>query len=145
MTIGMMSMFPKFTICFFIFITQVGFIGLTVVLFQLRSSIIADLPSTGLKYKPMLKNKACALTVLGIFTGLASLYVMGIIVKEYKRFERAFQIIDLSADFIFKDTKRLLLVPALQFVVTIIVLAMWVGAYAMILSLDKVTPNKHIA
>ena len=83
--------------------------------------------------------------VLGVFVTLASLASAWTIYKEYKRFERAFQIIDMSADFIFKDTKRLLLVPIGHFVLTICILAIWAGAYAMILSLDKITPDKYIA
>jgi hypothetical protein len=65
--------------------------------------------------------------------------------RDCKRMDRAFKIIDLSADLIVNDTKRLLLVPFIQFVLTVITLALWVGSYAMISTLDKITPDDNIS
>jgi hypothetical protein len=82
--------------------------------------------------------------LIAILFGLAALYVLVFICQEFKRFERAFQIIDLTADFIFKDTKRLLLAPTAQFVLVLVILALWAGAYGMILSLEDITPSMKI-
>jgi hypothetical protein len=112
LSIGILSMFPKYSSYFFIMVTHVGFISITVLLFQLGSSVQDQASTVASKKKAMLQARAVLLYVMAAVFGLLTLGSLGI--WRYKKmFPKAFSIIDASADMIIKDTKRLLFVPVL--------------------------------
>lgn len=61
----------------------------------------------------------------------------------YKSLKLAIDVIDASADFL-RDTKRILLVPMLYFVLTIIFILVWIGAYCCVASMNTIEADSLI-
>ena len=76
---------------------------------------------------------------LGIF-GLAFLCCICCFLGSLKT---AIDCIDASADFLMK-TKRIVLVPILFFVLIVIVVLMWLGAMALVVSLNTIEADADI-
>jgi choline transporter-like protein 2/4/5 len=64
------------------------------------------------------------------------------IVCGYSQLKTAIDVIDAAADFLAK-TKRIVLVPITFFVVTMIVLAIWLGAVMCVMSMGEVTAKNN--
>ena len=60
----------------------------------------------------------------------------------YNQLKTAIDVIDAAADFLAK-TKRIVLVPICYFLVTMIVLTIWLGAILCVLSMGEVTAGSN--
>ena len=79
---------------------------------------------------------------MGIFAGIFSLLFACMIYCGYSQLKTAIDVIDAAADFLAK-TKRILMVPVLYFVITMIVIATWMGAMMALWSMGEVTPKDN--
>ena len=65
------------------------------------------------------------------------------IVCGYKSLKLAIDVIDASADFLYK-TKRIIVVPIFYFLVTLLIVFLWIGAFICVLSMNKVKASTVI-
>jgi len=75
--------------------------------------------------------------------GVLALVFACCVVLGWKSLKLAIDVIDASADFLYK-TKRVVLVPILYFVVTLIVVFVWLGMLVCVASMNKIEPHKTI-
>jgi len=61
----------------------------------------------------------------------------------WKSLKLAIDVIDASADFLFK-TKRVIFVPFFYFVLTLIIIALWLGAFFCVLSMNDITVSEVV-
>lgn len=89
-------------------------------------------------------NQNMQYLLIGMITfGVMALLFACCIVVGYKSLKLAIDVIDASADFLYK-TKRIILVPILYFFVTVIVIFVWIGMFISVLSMNKITPSTKI-
>lgn len=75
-----------------------------------------------------------------IVFGIMALLFACCIVVGYKSLKLAIDVIDASADFLYK-TKRIILVPILYFFVTVIIIFVWLGMFICVLSMNEIKPS----
>ena len=63
------------------------------------------------------------------------------VVCGFKSLKLAIDVIDASADFLFK-TKRVVVVPIVYFIITLIVVFVWMGMFFCVVSMNKIEPSK---
>jgi len=81
-------------------------------------------------------NKLYAL--VGIITfGVIALLFACCVFCGWKSLKLAIDVIDASADFLFK-TKRIILVPIFYFFVTMLIVFLWLGVLVSVLSMNKI-------
>ena len=61
----------------------------------------------------------------------------------YHSLKLAIDVIDASADFL-AGTKRIILVPILYFLLTLIAVLLWAGSFANVLSMNDIQPDPLI-
>lgn len=76
------------------------------------------------------------------FSTVASI-MLCCIICGYKSLKLAIDVIDASADFLFR-TQRLLLVQLLFYVVTIVAIGVWLGAIFCVISLNDVSVSHWV-
>ena len=76
------------------------------------------------------------------FAIIATLFLCCLICG-WRSLKLAIDVIDASADFLYK-TKRIILVPILYFLITLLVIFLWLGSFMCVLSMNKVTPSQTI-
>ena len=79
---------------------------------------------------------------MGIMAGLFSMLFACMIFCGYSQLKTAIDVIDAAADFLAK-TKRILAVPVLYFFITMIVIAVWMGAMMALLSMGEITAKDN--
>lgn len=75
--------------------------------------------------------------------GIAGACFLCCICCYYKSLKTAIDCIDASADFLMK-TKRIILVPILFFVLILIVVLLWMGAMALVVSLNTIEADESV-
>lgn len=60
----------------------------------------------------------------------------------FKSLKMAIDVIDASADFLAK-TKRIILVPILYFFLTMLMLLIWIGAFACVASMNQISADTN--
>ena len=55
----------------------------------------------------------------------------------------AIDVIDASADFL-ASTKRVIFVPIFHYILSIVLFAIWLGAFSCVISMNDITPNAYI-
>jgi len=76
------------------------------------------------------------------FAILACLFLCCLILG-YKSLKLAIDVIDASADFLYK-TKRIILVPIFYFLVTMLVIFLWLGSFMCVISMNKMEASQTI-
>ena len=79
-----------------------------------------------------------------ITMGLFAVIFAILVCCSIQHFSRAIKIIDLAADFIMIHTKRLLLVPLVQFMLQTLVITIWAGGYASVMSMNDITIDHDV-
>jgi hypothetical protein len=75
--------------------------------------------------------------------GLMALIFACCIFIGWRSLKLAIDVIDASADFLFK-TKRLIMVPIFYFLLTLIIVFLWLGAFICVLSMNKIEASTVI-
>ena len=75
--------------------------------------------------------------------GLLAFLFLCCIVVGWKSLKLAIDVIDASADFLYK-TKRIIVVPIFYFLVTLLIVFLWIGAFICVLSMNKVKASTVI-
>lgn len=78
-----------------------------------------------------------------VVLGLLALCFLLCMLCEYDALKIAIDVIDASADFLV-ETKRIIAVPVLHFVLEVVVILVWVWAFTYVLSLNTIVPNKLV-
>jgi len=88
-------------------------------------------------------NKVYLLYFLTCLFGVLALGFACCVCCGYKSLKLAIDVIDASADFI-AETKRILLVPALYFVLTIVFIVFWLVSFACVASMNTIEADTLI-
>lgn len=75
--------------------------------------------------------------------GLMAFIFLCCVVVGWKSLKLAIDVIDASADFLWK-TKRIILVPIFYFFVTLLIFFLWLGAFICVLSMNDVTGSNGL-
>lgn len=81
--------------------------------------------------------------VLVAVVGTMALAFLCCTVCFYKHLAFAIDVIDASADFL-ASTKRIILVPALYFILSIVAILIWTGCIVCVIALNEVEANPLI-
>lgn len=74
-----------------------------------------------------------------IIFGILAFFFACSVFCGWRSLKLAIDVIDASADFLFK-TKRVVVVPIIYFVVTLIVVFVWLGMFFCVISMNTITP-----
>jgi len=77
------------------------------------------------------------------FMGVACLCFTCAVVCGRESLQRAIDVIDASADYI-AHNKRVILVPNLHFIMTLVFSIVWLGAFLCVVSLNEIKPDKMV-
>lgn len=127
--IYIMSIFAEYLAWALIILTQIGLFAVAAGAFVQRTQ------ENDAEKKQML-------LITGIVGGIFAVLFLMMICCGYNQLKTAIDVIDAAADFLAK-TKRIILVPIVYFVVTMIVLAIWLGAIMCILSMGTITADDN--
>lgn len=132
--IYLMSIFAEYLAWGIVILTQIGLLAMTAGAFVARG----QLKSTQSDFE----EKSKSYLIFGIVGGLFALLFMCMIYCGYNQLKTAIDVIDAAADFLAK-TKRIILVPILYFVITMIVIFIWMGSMMSLLSMGEVTADTN--
>jgi len=151
---AIMSAFAEYISWICIVLVQLGLIAGAVGCFLLRTAsketydaeeaeVKAGTAEEKLEHDKNFKSTQMWLMVGMVTFGVLALGFLCCIVCAYKSLKLAIDVIDASADFL-NGTKRVIFVPVLYFFLTLLVVAVWLGALMLVLSVNDVTPSKSI-
>jgi len=150
--IHLMSAFAETISWICIILMQIGFCGATYVFWQLREDSIAKfaelLAGNGAgvdltKKSEEASNEQMILLGVCIAFGAVAMGFFCCICCAYESLKFAIDVIDASADFL-AGTKRIILVPALYFFLTIVSIFVWAGCLACVVSLNDIKADPLI-
>ena len=128
--IYLMSMFAEPIAWLCVFLIQFGLLGMTGASFFEYSHYKKGSSAED-------KKDAEGAMALTIVFGILSLAFACCVVCGRKSLQKAIDVIDAAADFT-ADNKRVILVPIFYFFFSLIILAIWMGAFACVASLNKI-------
>lgn len=138
--IMLMSYFAETIAWVCVGVAQIAFIGLAVAAWFMRSAEVEKYTANTNWSKDLKdsssKKQAAYLAGVIVFAIIAALFAC-CVYCGYESLKMAIDVIDAAADFIAK-TKRIILVPVLYFVLTLIVILVWVGAMTCIASMNTI-------
>jgi hypothetical protein len=137
------SCFPGLVVWLCVIVTQAGLCGLAFVFYKEGADASDDAKSIALKLKAGLNSRANMFLYAAVTTGLFAVIFAISVCCNIQHFSRATKIIDLAADFLM-DTKRLLVVPIIQFALQLAVISIWAGGYASVMSMNNITVDPLI-
>ena len=118
--------------------------GLAFVFFKEGADASDDAKTIALKLKAGLNSRANMFLYAAITMGLSAVIFAITVCCNIQHFSRAIKIIDLAADFLMIHTKRVLIVPPVQFILQLIVISIWAGGYASVMSMNDITVDPVI-
>ena len=134
--IYLMSIFAEYLAWGIVILTQLGLIAATAGAFVARGQLNAA------DYSPTdLAERQKGLLMFGIVAGLFTLLFACMIFCGFSQLKTAIDVIDAAADFLAK-TKRIILVPILYFVITMIVIFSWMFSLMSLYSMGDITPAR---
>lgn len=143
--IYLMSAFAETIAWVCVVLIQVGLIGGSIMCWMMRSRSIEQ--NAGIQLSPeVLKNaqKTQNMLMAGcIIIGILALSFFCCVFCGYHSLKLAIDVIDAAADFMAK-TKRIILVPILYFMLTMVALLIWSGSFASIVSMNEIHPDPDI-
>lgn len=89
------------------------------------------------------KSTLTYLLIAMCFLGLFTVLFLCCIICGFNSLKLAIDVIDASADFI-RDTKRTILVPVLYFILTMLFLTSWLGAFGCVCSMNEIEADSLI-
>lgn len=149
--IGLLSAFAEPLCWLCIVVIQLGLIGLPCLFgykfYTIKQALNAPIPAGGLPHSPEYIEQEEA---------QATFYIMGAIGFSvlcccfagclwccYSSIKKAIDVIDASADFVM-CTKRILLVPFIYFLMSMLVVIAWFVGYLMVMSINPISASTHI-
>ena len=155
--IYLMSAFAETIAWICVALIQLGLLLGSIGLFWYRSEYLADHPETAdFQYEGepetwsseeraanQVLTNANGFLVGGIFFGVAALIFCCCVYCGFRSLKLAIDVIDASADFL-AGTKRIILVPILYFFLTVVVVLIWAGAMAQVVSMNDIEAGDGI-
>lgn len=143
--IYLMSAFAETIAWICVVLIQLGLIGLAGFGWFQRGVIADQAMMYNMQGKQLEDNKSeqnmyLAICIIGAI--LAAVFMCAV-VCGFKSLKLAIDTIDAAADFL-ATTKRILFVPFLYFILTIIVLSVWLSAFACVASMNKITADTSV-
>lgn len=139
--IALMSLMAEIICWACIVILQVGLLGLPVLFWLKRmdaQSNAAD--TTNPQLKVAHESRATTYLWATIGTGILACCFATCLCCTCSYIKTALNVVDAAADFIML-TKRILFVPLIYFIITILAVAIWLGAYLCVISLNHIGPS----
>ena len=134
-----MNIFAEYLAWGLVILTQLGLIAVAGGAFVYRGQLAKE--AAAANSTPDAEQQK-SLLIMGIMAGLFSMLFACMIFCGYSQLKTAIDVIDAAADFLAK-TKRILAVPVLYFFITMIVIAVWMGAMMALLSMGEITAKDN--
>jgi len=148
--IGLISAFAEQIAWICIITIQIALLGGSGALYYIRDqkiqnfSIDSSLTTEQVVEMTESFNQEVLLLLIGCaITGAIGLIFLCCICCYYKSLKGAIDCIDASADFLMA-TKRIIFVPIVFFILMVIVVLLWIGNMALVISLNKIEPDDLI-
>ena len=141
--IYLMSAFAETIAWICVALIQLGLIGAAIAGWVLRSNSVES--SAGLTGEALknAQNSQNGLLVVTIVFGILALGFACCVFCGFSSLKLAIDVIDAAADFL-ATTKRIILVPVLYFFLTLIMLLIWIGAFAQVASMNEIKVDYNI-